>query len=152
MGDLTAFHLADAFVAGRGGAPDAVAGVQADAVGYCTIRQFGPYTLVAQAAVGGDIECAQTAAEAFADNQRRAVGGDDGTVWKHHIVIFDVDTAVRINANELRRAGFAALVQIEAEVAHVGAALGVDDHVVAVPAGVAAEVGMQSQARAVETE
>ena len=63
------------------------------------------------------------AGEGLADDQRAAVGRDDGAVGKEQVVRRGFDAPVGMYERELRRLLFRAAVQVEAEVADVRAAL-----------------------------
>src|SRR5574340_322102 len=158
FGDPTALAHPDHAAADRVGDPHRALGVQAAAIGGDDDLaerlghvgggrprgEAGPGAAVAQRAVGGDVESAHAVAPGLAHAQR-AVGGDHAAVGKPQVVGNLADGAVGIDAPQFRGPERRAPHQVEAEVAHPGAALRVHDHVVEVAAGVRRQVGVRRQ-------
>ena len=87
------------------------------------------------------------ARHALADDHRPAVGGDDGAVRERQTVGRDTGRPVGFDGDQARVARLLAAVHVEAEVADVGPARCVDDHVVALPGRERGEVGVRRSAR-----
>ena len=82
--------------------------------------------------VGGEREGGVAGARGLADDQRPAVGGDHRPVREQQVVGEDAHGAVRVHPHQLRGRRVGESLQVEAELADVGAAGRVDDHVVEV--------------------
>ena len=93
-------------------------------------------------AVRLDREGGVARARRLADDQRAPVGGDDGAVGEEEVLGRDRRRPVGVDAHQRGRAGVRAAHEVEAEAAHVGAAVAVDDHVVEVPGAELADVGV----------
>ena len=105
-----------------------------------------------QRRVGADVERLIGAAEALADDEGAAVGGDHGAVRELQATGGDLDGAVGSDQREIGFTEVGAGVEVEPEVADVGVAGGVDDHVVAQAAGDAGQVGVLDERPAVVAE
>ena len=121
-------------VVDRIGDPDAAGGVEADAVGQVR-AQVGPHPRVGQRAVAVEVVGRQALAERLGDHERAAAVGDDHAVGEEQLLGDHPRVAVGLDADERRAGGLGSAVDVEAVVAHVGPALRVDDHVVAVEGG-----------------
>ena len=100
-----------------------------------------PDPAIGQRAVVRDRERGEARAERLGDDQR-AVVGDDRAVGEPQVLGRDARAAVGVDPHERGRLRLAAAHQVEAEVARVGAALAVDDHVVEVAGGELGDVGV----------
>ena len=140
-GDLAALdHPAHPFVQ-RVGEPDAALGVERTAIRRVA-RHLGPHPPVGERAVVGDGEGGVAATEGLADDQRRAVRGDHAAVGELEPGGGLVHRAVRLHPHQARRYGLGAGLEVEAEVADVGGAVGRHHHVVAVPRGDSGQIGV----------
>ena len=120
--------------------PDAALRVQADAIRRAV--ELRPHAAVGERSVGVHVERGQARGHGLGDDQRLAVGCDHHAVGKREIVSRNAGIAVGRDEDQ---AGVRSLVataeEIEAEMANVGPALRVHDHVVAVEGGQPAHAG-----------
>ena len=104
------------------------------------LAEVGEDATAGEGAVGRDVERGEAPPSALGDNQRGAIRGDDRAVGELEALGGGADRAV--GGDERERGGAGLVVQeVGAEVADVGAAGGVDDHVVGVRGGDGREVG-----------
>jgi hypothetical protein len=88
--------------------------------------------LAGKIAVGPDVKGGKASAPGFGDNQGLAIGTDHSPVREDQTVCGHARSAVRRDHDEDRwnRIQRSGAIYFEAEVADIGAALGVDDHVI----------------------
>ena len=134
----------------RVGHPDATGGVEADAVGHVG-PQVGPHPGVGQRAVAVHGVRRQALAERLGHHQGVAAVGDDHAVGEQELLDHHPGLTVGLDADEAGAGGLGTGVDVEAEVADVGPAVVVDDHVVAVEGGQLGEVGDVVHAVGVES-
>ena len=120
------------------GAPDAALGVEAAAVGRHA-GEVGPDPPMGERAVVLDGERRVAVAHRLAHDERRAVRRDHRAVREGQVLGRQRHRAVEVHPHEVGGGRLAAGHEVEAGVADVGAALGVDDHVVGEAAAVLAE-------------
>ena len=133
VGDLAAVEHAQALGGGRVRHPHAALGVEADAVRPPVRGEVGEDAAARQRAVGGHVERRQPPPARLRHDQRAPVRRDDRAVRELEAVRRLAHLAVLGDERERRRAHPAVGEDVRAEVADVGAAPRVDDHVVAVP-------------------
>jgi hypothetical protein len=109
------------------------------------LTEIGEHPPVGQAAVATDGEGREPPAHGLAHDQGGAIGGDDRSVGEVEALGCGLNAAVGLHQRDRRRSRRGPVVEVEAEVADVGAALPVDDHVVAVEGGHAGQVGVVDQ-------
>ena len=109
-----------------------------------------PVPTRAERPVRRDVERRDSVAERLVDDQRAAVRRDDRAIGESEVLGGHARRPVRIDAYEGCGAERGAAHEVEAEVADVGAALGVDDHVVDVPGRHRGQVGVLDQLAAFE--
>ena len=107
-------------------------------------RQLGPHAAVGQRAVALDRERGVPATRGLADDQRRAIGGDDRAVGKHQLLGGHRRGAVGVHAHQRRQLRIGERHQVKAEATDPRASLAVDDHVVERAVGERAEVGVHA--------
>ena len=129
--DLAAFAYAQHRVA-HGRDPDTALGIQADAVGEDVAGELREYAVILQPPAFADRPGVQPGGKRLGDDQRAPVRADHAAVRADEAIAGLLHASVRLHLRDRGGARRFALVEIETDVADIGAALRVHHHVVAV--------------------
>ena len=126
------------------GEPDSALGIERASVGCCA-RDLRPLAPITQRRVVVDRERDVITTERLADDQGATVGRDHRPVRECERGGGDLRAAVGAYQRQVGRLELTARFEVEPEVADIDVAVGVDDHVVAVPGGDVGQVGVLDQ-------
>lgn len=127
------------------GNPNCTLGVKTEAVrvGARQLREDPP---ARQAAVRSNIERAEPVSVSFGHDERFPVGRERHAVWENHVFRSAMHRSIGIDSQQASRPRYLTRVEVEAEVADVGATHCIDEQVVTRTCGVRRQIRKLEQA------